>query len=185
MPFSFNKTDLSDAFLIDCFWAPDDRGGFVKFFERSIYEQNGIHFQVAEIFSTVNKKNVIRAMHFQRPTWQAKIVTVLHGAIFDVIVDLRKNSPTYLKSYKGGIEISASDRKAIYVPKGFAHGYLVREEGTVVTYICDERFVASDDTGIRFDDDTLGIKWPIDPQDAIISEKDRNLPFFDETIHSC
>lgn len=170
--------------MIDGSFVSDDRGGFFKYFERDIFANAGIEFHVSEVFSTTNRKNVIRGMHFQRPTWQAKIVTVLSGCVIDHIVDLRKDSPTYLKN-NGGVVIRAEDRRAILVPRGFAHGFIATEDDTVVTYLCDGRYIQSEDGGVRFDDPTFAIKWPIDPQDAVISPKDRSLPFFDEDAHSC
>lgn len=171
--FEFNKLGLEGAFCIDYFYVGDDRGSFGKSFEKDIYKNAGIEFCLNESFASVSAKNVVRGLHFQTKNPQAKLVCVLQGKVWDVIVDLRKNSPTYTKWE--AVELSARNHKALYVPRGFAHGFVSLEDNTVMLYQCDGAYDKETDTGVRFDDKDIDIKWPIDLQNAIHSARDLEL----------
>ncbi len=171
--YKFSELPLKGAYLIECTSYKDRRGKFAKFFERNMYETAGIRFQVNETFISISKINVIRGLHFQIKCPQAKLVSVCTGKVWDVIVDLRLDSPTYSKWV--GIEMSSADYKSIFIPKGFAHGFLALEEDTVMLYQCDGVYNKESDSGIIFNDPDIGIKWPLEEQMSIHSERDLSL----------
>jgi len=174
--FNFIPLELEGSYLIEYFSTSDNRGGFSKFFEKNIYKEAGIEFSLNECFISASCKNVIRGLHFQSENPQSKIVSVPKGKVYDVIVDLRKDSPTFKKWI--GIELSSENHKAIYVPQGFAHGFASLEEETLMMYQCDGAYDPVSDTGIRYDDSDLNILWPVDENVAIHSERDLQLQTF-------
>lgn len=180
MEFEFEKLDLDGAMHIKNFYSTDNRGKFTKCYEKDIYSKAGIEFNVHETFISVSNKNVIRGLHFQLSKPQAKIVSVVQGRLWDVIVDLRPDSHTFRKWR--GIELSEDLHNAIYIPKGFAHGFVSLEDHTVMLYQCDGEYDKKSDTGIKFDDLDIGITWPINTQNVICSERDLNLMSFKEYL---
>ncbi len=180
--FEFQKLDLKGAFLINNFYAGDKRGGFTKCFEKDIYRESGIEFKLNETFASRSMKNVIRGLHFQTHNPQAKLVSVVAGRVWDVIVDLRLDSPTF-KQWRA-YELSAENHLSFYVPRGFAHGFASLEDGTVMLYQCDGKYDRETDSGIRFDDPDIGINWPISEEVAIRSERDRNLGTLQDYINN-
>lgn len=170
MGFDFSELDLRGAFLINNFFAGDNRGGFTKSFEKDIFHGAGIDFQLNETFFSYSVKNVIRGLHFQTNHPQAKLVSVVTGFAWDVIVDLRIGSPTF-KQWRA-FELSAENHRSIYVPRGFAHGFASLSDGTVMLYQCDGKYDAETDTGIIFNDPEIGIQWPVDEDNAIHSMRD-------------
>lgn len=176
--FEFTKLKLDGAYLIENFSVGDSRGGFTKCFEKDIYANAGIEFKLNESFASVSAKNVIRGLHFQTRDPQAKLVCVVQGKVFDVIVDLRPDSSTYKKWISA--ELSAENHKALYVPRGFAHGFASLEDGTVMLYQCDGAYDKETDTGIMFNDAEIGITWPIGEEVAIHSQRDLQLMSFEE-----
>ena len=171
--FEFRELELTGAYLISNFYIGDNRGGFTKSFEKDIYKHAGIDFQLNETFASRSMKNVIRGLHFQTHNPQAKLVSVVAGKVWDVIVDLRPNSPSYMKWTAH--ELSSENHLSFYIPRGFAHGFASLEDGTVMLYQCDGKYDIETDTGIRFDDPDIGIKWPVDESIAIHSERDLQL----------
>lgn len=180
--FSFTKLGLEGAYLIEYFSVGDNRGGFSKSFEKDIYKEAGIDFTLNETFISVSAKNVIRGLHFQTRNPQAKLVSVPKGKVYDVIVDLRPESPTFKKWE--GYELSDKNHKALYVPRGFAHGFVSLEDGTLMMYQCDGAYDKETDTGIRFDDPDIGIEWPVDLKKTIHSTRDLGLQSFAEYVIS-
>ncbi len=177
--FEFQKLNLEGAYIITNFSVGDNRGGFTKFFEKNIYKDNGIDFSLNETFISVSAKNVIRGLHFQTNNPQAKLVSVPKGKVWDVIVDLRQESPTFKQWC--GYTLSSENHKALYVPRGFAHGFIALEDETLMMYQCDGAYDKESDTGIRFDDEDLCITWPVDNLDLTIhSERDLKLKSFKE-----
>lgn len=175
--FYFSETNLKDAYIIQCMHSGDNRGGFTKLFEKEKFEKGGMKFELSESFLSVSSKNVIRGMHFQLYHPQTKIVSVLSGKAFDVIVDLRRFSQTFMKWQ--GFELSSENKLSLYVPKGFAHGFLALEDNTTMMYQCEGRYDKSSDTGIRFDDQDINITWPVeDIEETIHSERDLGLMSF-------
>lgn len=128
-------------------------------------------------------KNVLRGLHYQNlPIPQAKLIRVLEGSIWDVAVDIRKESKTYMQWY--GIELSAENKLQFLIPHGFAHGYAVLTDTAEVFYKCDNYYSKPNEGGIYFNDPALGVDWKIDLNDAIISEKDQNQPMFANAVIS-
>lgn len=171
--FRFEKVELEGAYLIDNFYAGDYRGGFSKVFEKDIYANAGIKFSLNETFISVSAKNVIRGLHFQINNPQAKLVSVVKGKVWDVIVDLRVNSLTYRKWL--GVELSSENHKSLYIPRGFAHGFASLKDDTIMLYQCDGVYDKETDTGIIFNDPEIGIKWPVAEDEAIHSARDLGL----------
>ncbi|MCR5350833.1 MAG: dTDP-4-dehydrorhamnose 3,5-epimerase [Acholeplasmatales bacterium] len=178
---NFEKLELDGAYKITPFFADDNRGGFIKDYSKEVFIQNGIDYNLEEVFYTISKKGVIRAIHFQNINQQAKLVRCVKGKVYDVIVDLRKDSPTFMKWQ--GFYLTGDNMEEILVPEGFGHGYLVIED-SIVSYKCNEKFYSEYDSGIRYDDENLNIKWPYDEiggkEKIINSIKDDNLQSFKE-----
>lgn len=172
----FKELELRPAYLITPFYSDDIRGGFLKDYSKEVFELHGIIHDLKEVFYTYSHKGVIRAIHFQKTKQQAKLVRCIKGKIFDVIVDLRVDSPTFMKWQ--GFYLTEENLLQILVPEGFGHGYLVLEE-SIVSYKCAEKFYPEYDDGIIYNDSSLSIKWPFDDingeENLIISEKDKNL----------
>lgn len=181
--FEFKEIDLKGAYLIKPFYAVDGRGGLIKDYNTHIFRENGIEHVIKEIFYTISKKGVIRALHFQLNKQQAKLVRCISGCIYDVIVDLRPKSVTFGKWL--GFDLSADNSLELYVPENFAHGYLVLED-SIVSYQCAEEFYEKGDSGIMYDDSDIGVDWPYDriggKKNLIISEKDKHLMSFKDYV---
>ena len=171
--FSFQELDLKGAYLISNFYIGDNRGGFTKIFEKDLYKEVGIDFQLNEAFVSRSMRNVIRGLHFQTNNPQAKLISVVAGAVWDVMIDLRPNSPTFKQWI--AYELSAENHLCFYIPRGFAPGFASLEDNTVMLYQCDGKYDRETDTGIRFDDPEIGIEWPGDKSVAIHSERDLAL----------
>lgn len=181
--FEFKELELRGAFEITPFYSADERGGFIKDYNIDMFKDNGIEHDLKEVFYTISKKGVIRAMHFQLVKQQAKLVRCIIGHVYDVIIDLRPDSPTFCK-WKG-FDLTGENQKTLYVPQFFGHGYLVLED-SVVSYKCSEVFYAKGDTGIIYNDSDMAIKWPFEKiggiDNMVISEKDMNLMSLKEYI---
>lgn len=176
--FSFEELDFKGAYLIKPFVAYDERGYFLKDYSEEVFRENNINHDLKEVFYTSSKKGVMRAIHFQRVKEQAKLVRCVSGKIFDVIVDLRKDSPTF-GQWKG-YYLSEENKNQLYIPEQFGHGYLVIEP-SVVSYKCAEKFYGEYDDGILWNDSEIGVSWPMElVDDIILSEKDKNLQSFAE-----
>lgn len=177
--FQFQETSIQGLIHISPFFAPDDRGYLSKPFEKSAFIAHGIDLTPLEELRSCSKKGVLRGLHFQRRHSQDKLVQVLHGAAYDVAVDLRKDSLTYGKWE--GFYLSAENRQMLYIPKGFAHGFLALEDDTLFGYLCGDRYDPESDGGIRWNDPQLAVEWPLERVDQIvISEKDQKLPLLSD-----
>ncbi len=176
---NFKELDLRGAYIITPFYASDNRGGLIKDYNVDIFQENGIVHDLKEVFYTISKKGVIRALHFQLGKQQAKLVRCINGHIYDVIVDLRPNSPTY--GEWRGFHLSGDNMNSLLVPKYFGHGYLVIED-SIVSYKAAEVFYGKGDAGIMYNDPDIGVVWPFEliggKENLIISEKDLNLMSF-------
>jgi dTDP-4-dehydrorhamnose 3,5-epimerase len=176
--FSFEKTKFDSVFLIRPFIAYDARGYFIKDYSKEEFEKNGIIYDLKEVFYTSSYKGVIRAIHFQHVKEQPKLVRCVKGKIFDVVVDLRKDSPT-LGQWEGFL-LDDNNKNELLIPVHFGHGYLVLEDA-IVSYKCSEKFYGEYDDGIIWNDETIHIKWPLDHiNKIIISEKDKKLQTFNQ-----
>ena len=173
MAFSFSRADIPELVIVTPQVYKDDRGCFFEVYKQSEFKANGIEEDFCQDNHSISKKNVLRGMHYQTgPNAQGKLVTVVRGEILDVAVDMRKESPTYLKWIS--VVLSADNKKLFYIPAGFAHGFLSLTDDTDVVYKCTREYDKSVEGGIRFDDPTLAIDWGI--KDPILSEKDAALP---------
>jgi dTDP-4-dehydrorhamnose 3,5-epimerase len=172
----FNPTNLKDAFVIELEVRSDDRGGFARTFCAKEFEGHGLKPMVAQCNMSFNyQKGTLRGMHYQLPpAAETKLVRCTSGAIYDVIIDMRSDSPTYMQHF--GVELTAENRKALYVPEMFAHGYQALTDGAEVVYQVGEFYTPGYERGLRYDDPTFGIEWPIPV--TLISEKDAKWPFF-------
>ena len=177
--FQFIQTDMPGVSIIYSFLQEDNRGLFVKSFEKDIFRENGIDFSCNELFFSYSTKNVIRGLHFQTHAPQAKLVGVISGRVFDVVVDLRAQSPTF--GQWRGFYLSAVNRTSLLIPRGCAHGFIALQDESIVSYLGDGLYDKATDTGIRFNDPEISIRWPINNlNDAIVSEKDQQLMSFSE-----
>ncbi len=173
--FSFEDGLFSGIKIVHPFCVEDKRGNFIKDYSEAIFRVNGLDHAVKEIFYAKSQKNVIRGMHFIAPELQTKLIRVLSGKIFDVVVDLRRGSKTF-GQWKS-IELSEEGLTALLLPGGFAHGYLTLTDA-MVSYQCNTNYQPSYDHGILWNDSALGIEWPVARENLIISEKDmKNMSF--------
>ena len=194
----FQETEIRGLWTITPFNADDVRGCFTKDYSKEVFEANGITHDLAEVFYTTSYKGVIRALHFQRVKQQPKLVRCIHGHVWDVVVDLRKDSPTFKKwlafDLYGTNSVFASHQPpitthhpptTILIPAGCAHGYLVLED-SIVSYKCGEKFYGEYDDGIMWNDPDIGVQWPLEKvgglEKVILAEKDKNLQRFSEFL---
>jgi len=179
--FEFQELDLKGAYLIQPFYATDNRGGLIKDYNVDTFKSNGIMHDLKEVFYTISRQGVIRATHFQLVKQQPKLVRCISGHVYDVIVDLRFTSPTY--GQWRGFHLTGENTTSLLVPAGFGHGYLVIKD-SVVSYKCAEVFFGEGDSGIMYNDPDIAIEWPFELIDGvenlIISEKDLTLMSFKE-----
>ena len=157
----FTETKLGGAFIIDLERREDDRGFFARTFCQNEFSDRGLEPVIAQANIAFNKKRgTLRGMHFQYPPApETKLVRATRGAILDIIVDLRPESPTYLQSIS--VELSAENHRALYVPERFAHGYQVLEDGTETSYQVGEFYAPECEGGLRYDDPRLRLAWPL------------------------
>ena len=182
--FAFEKMNIPGAYLVTSFFSEDNRGSFVKSFEKDIFAENGIEFFCNEDFISHSTKNVIRGMHFQTYHPQAKLVGVISGKVYDVIVDLREDSPTF--GQWQGVYLSAQNRQSLLIPRGCAHGFISLSDDSVVSYKCDGKYDKETDTGIMFNDPDIGVVWPImDISDAVVGARDQKQMSFAEFKQNC
>jgi len=170
----FHKTKIDGLYIIEPELKFDERGYFARIFCEKELVKNGINFKIVQINRSLNKKRgTIRGMHFQKwPKAEGKIVQCTQGAIYDVAIDLRKNSPTFGKWES--IELTEENKKMFLIPKGFAHGFQTLTDNCELLYFMSEFYYSDYSSGVRWDDPFFNIKWPI--KNPIISEKDKNWP---------
>ena len=177
--FEFHETEIPGLIEVTPFNADDIRGCFTKDYSKEVFEANGITHNLAEVFYTTSYKGVIRALHFQRIKQQPKLVRCIHGHVWDVVVDLRKDSTSFKKWL--AFDLTGENHKEILVPAGCAHGYLVLED-SIVSYKCGEKFYGEYDDGIMWNDPDIGVEWPLSliggEDKLILADKDKNLQSF-------
>lgn len=153
---------------------PDERGFFFESFKMSDFEKSGLPIRFVQDNFSFSRKNVLRGLHYQKnPNAQGKLVSVFKGGIWDVAVDIRRNSPTFLKWIWA--ELNDQNHAMLYIPPGFAHGFVALTEDVHLLYKCTNEYNQKADAGIRWDDPDIAIPWPV--QNPILSNKDRDLPF--------
>ena len=177
----FNKTPFPGLFLIEPKVFGDDRGYFFESFNQPEFEKAIGKIEFLQDNESKSGYGVLRGLHFQKPPFtQAKLVRCITGSILDVVVDLRIGSPTYKKNYT--TLLSGDNKLQLFIPRGFAHGFVVVSEEAIFSYKVDNLFAPEHDAGIRFDDPELLIDWKLPTTVLKLSEKDRTLPFLAETI---
>jgi dTDP-4-dehydrorhamnose 3,5-epimerase len=175
MPFA--KTDIEGLLVFEPKIFEDNRGYFFEAYNEKFFSEAGIDIKFVQDNQSKSSYGVIRGLHYQRnPFAQVKLVRVLEGKILDVAVDIRKGSLTFGQHFP--IELSAENKKQLFLPAGFAHGFSVLSETAVVLYKCNEFYNKESEGGICFDDANLNIDWQIPADKAIVSEKDLQLPAF-------
>ena len=171
----FTETKLQGAFIIDLQTHKDSRGFFARAWCQNEFQEHGIDWQPVQANQAyTEKKGTLRGLHYQvAPYGEAKLMRCIRGALYDLILDLRPESATFKQWL--GVELTADNRRALYVPKGFAHGYLTLKDHTEVFYPVDQFYTPGAEQGIRWNDPAFAIDWPI-TDNLILSEKDRNWP---------
>lgn len=180
--FTFTETSIEGVIIVDVKSYGDERGYFMETYKKPDFVSGGIDVDFVQDNQSSSVKGVLRGLHFQIKHPQSKLVRVVSGEVFDVAVDLREGSPTYGK-WEGTI-LSAQNKRQLFIPRGFAHGFLVLSNHAEFCYKCDDVYHPNDEGGIIWNDPTIGIKWPalngdevFDEAKIILSEKDKTHPF--------
>ncbi len=175
-----SKTDIEGVLIIEPRVFGDARGYFFESYNaRDFREQTGIEVNFVQDNESRSSRGVVRGLHFQLPPFaQAKLVRVVEGTVLDVAVDIRKGSPTYGQHV--AVELSADNKRQFFMPKGIAHGFAVLSDVAVFQYKCDEYYHPEAEGAIAWNDPTLAIDWRIAPEEALLSEKDRRHPMFND-----
>ena len=174
------ETEIAGLWIIEPKVLSDSRGYFMESFKQEVFNQNVGKVDFIQENESGSSRGVLRGLHYQlAPYSQAKLVRVIEGTVLDVAVDLRKGSPTFGKYM--AVELSGQNKRQFYIPQGFAHGFHVLSERAVFTYKVDNPYMPSHERSLRFDDSQIGIDWRItDPENVILSEKDKNAPLLAE-----
>lgn len=177
----FTETPLQGAYLIELEKQGNQRGFFARVFCEHEFGDQGLVTRFVQVNNSLSaERGTLRGMHYQLPPrGETKLVRCIRGALYDVILDLRPDSPAFGKSF--GAELTADNRRMMYVPKGFAHGFLTLMDDTEAFYFTDEFYAPELERGVRWDDPRFGIQWPMGP--VVLSEKDRNHRDFDPEYH--
>lgn len=185
--FTFTQTSLAQVVVVSVATYGDERGSFMETYKYSDFVAGGIDAHFVQDNQSSSVKGVLRGLHFQKHYPQAKLVRVLFGEVFDVAVDLREGSPTYGKWE--GVVLSGENRRQFFIPRGFAHGFLVLSESAQFCYKCDEVYHPNDEGGLAWNDPDVGIAWPslqgqdhFDEGQIILSDKDRHAPYLRDLI---
>ena len=169
------KTDIEGVLVIEPDVHGDSRGWFVEQYNAERYKANGVTADFVQDNESFSSKGVVRGLHWQAaPHTQAKLVRVIRGAVWDVAVDIRKGSPTFGRHVS--VVLTGENKKQFFIPRGFAHGFIVLEEGTLFSYKCDNLYCKESERGLRFDDPALGIEWPDAGMELVLSDKDMKHP---------
>ena len=179
----FTKTEIPDLLVYTPAIFGDDRGYFFESYSEKMFLQEGVNMHFVQDNQARSVYGVVRGLHYQQnPYAQTKLIRALQGVILDVVVDLRKNSPTY--GNKFSIELSSENKKQLLVPKGFAHGYSVLSETAEILYKCDEFYNKGSEGGVAYNDPVLGIDWGVPVDKMILSPKDLVNPSLELCIHN-
>ncbi len=168
----FQKTPLAGVTVVVPKVFGDDRGFFMETFNAEDFSRSGLPAQFVQDNHSRSSRGVLRGLHYQYPRWQGKLVRCVSGRIYDVAVDIRRDSPTFGQWF--GTWLDDTNRHQMYVPPGYAHGFAVESDSADVVYKCTDIYVPEQDAGIRYDDTDVGVEWPI--RDAQVSQKDANAP---------
>lgn len=171
----FKQTEIEGVYVIEPRVFNDARGYFFEAWKREEFEQHIGHVDFIQDNESKSSKGVLRGLHYQKGELsQAKLVRVIKGKVLDVAVDLRRNSPTFGKHVM--VELSEDNKRQFFIPRGFAHGFLVLSDEAIFTYKVDNVYAPQAEAGIRWNDPALGIEWPIDAKEVLTSEKDLKQP---------
>jgi dTDP-4-dehydrorhamnose 3,5-epimerase len=170
---------FADVLIVEPRVFHDPRGYFLETYQEERYSRLGLGVRFVQDNLSYSKKGVLRGLHYQVGRAQGKLVWVAKGEIFDVVVDVRRSSPTFGRWF--GMRLNGEGATQLYIPEGFAHGFCVTSEEAIVCYKCTDYYSPAHERGIRWDDPDLGIQWPI--SDPILSEKDSRFPFLKELSH--
>ncbi|MBQ3171904.1 MAG: dTDP-4-dehydrorhamnose 3,5-epimerase [Mailhella sp.] len=174
------STPIAGVYIVEPRVFEDVRGYFFESYNKAKFEAAGLHYDFIQDNQSKSSYGTVRGLHFQKGEHaQGKLVRVLEGAVLDVAVDLRKGSPSYGKHV--AVELSAENKRQLLIPRGFAHGFSVLSETAVFAYKCDNLYCKDAEGGIRFDDPALGIDWRVEKGKELLSDKDKDLPFFTES----
>jgi dTDP-4-dehydrorhamnose 3,5-epimerase len=178
--FIYHKCDIEGLYIIEPKLYGDERGYFMETYHYEDFKNNGLSMTFVQDNQSMSRKGVLRGLHYQKEHTQGKLVRVLMGSVYDVVVDLRKNSPTYGKFQS--VVLTEENKKMFYVPEGFAHGFLVLSDTALFTYKCTDFYHPEAEGGIMWNDPEIGIDWPIDNDvQPIISDKDMKHPSLRES----
>lgn len=176
MPFTFHKTKLKGVVLIEPQVFGDDRGFFLETYKKSDFLNNGIAVDFNQDNHSKSQKGVLRGLHYQtNPKAQGKLVRCIKGALFDVAVDIRKDSPSFGKWL--GYELTEENKQMLWIPEGFAHGFLTLSDTAEIVYKATNEYSAENDRSIRWDDPDINVDWGVDKSEIILSDKDKNALF--------
>ncbi|MCX5769972.1 MAG: dTDP-4-dehydrorhamnose 3,5-epimerase [Candidatus Hydrogenedentes bacterium] len=181
MPVRFKETDFPGVLLVETGCAADDRGFFAELYSRQMWAQAGFSHEFVQDNLSLSRRGVLRGLHYQiEPHGMGKLIRALSGAVYDVGVDLRKGSPTFGKWF--GCELNSATPLALWLPPGFAHGFLAIEQDTLVHYKCTEVHVPEAERALNYADPAIGIQWPFKPR--IVSTKDAHAPMLDQAEYN-
>jgi len=179
MPFDFIKCDLPGVVIVAPRVFEDERGFFLETYKKTDFIENGIDIEFHQDNHSLSAKHVLRGLHYQTPpAGQAKLVRVIRGAAWDVAVDIRRDSATFKKWF--AVELSEANKKMLYIPEGFAHGFVALTDDTHLIYKCSREYSPENDAGIIWNDPGIGIEWPVG--NPLLSEKDKVLPWLEEAV---
>lgn len=179
--FKFMETSIEGVYIIEPTVFGDERGYFMETYQEREFKEAGINATFVQDNQSKSKRGVLRGLHFQRTKPQGKLVRVIRGEVFDVAVDLRRDSATYGKWE--GVTLSEDNKKQFYIPEGFAHGFIVLSDEAEFTYKCTDFYDANDEGGILWNDPEIGVEWPLEGVDEItLSEKDEKWKPLQETV---
>lgn len=175
----FERNEFEGLCIINPTIFKDDRGYFYETHNKDIFQKNGINAEFVQDNQSFSKKNVLRGLHFQKnPHSQGKLVRVIHGSVLDVVVDIRKSSETFGKHFK--IKLSSENNTMLYIPEGFAHGFLALEDNTIFSYKCTNFYNKESECSILWNDMSLSIDWGI--ENPILTDKDRQASSFTDSF---
>ena len=173
--FEFKKTKINGVYIIEPKVFGDERGYFMEIYNKEEFSEAGLNITFVQDNESKSSKGVLRGLHFQIKHSQGKLVRVNRGEVFDVAVDLRSGSPTY--GHWEGVILSGENKKQFYIPKGFAHGFLVLSNEAVFNYKCTDFYAPEYEAGVMWNDPNINIKWPLERiENIILSKKDKALP---------
>ena len=175
----FVNTPIEGLVIIEPTVFGDDRGYFLESYNKKEFEKAIGEISFVQDNESKSAKGVLRGLHFQKPPYaQAKLVRCIEGKVLDVVIDIRDESETYGQHFT--TELSGENKKQLFIPRGFAHGFLVLSDSAIFAYKVDNSYASAYDTGIRWDDPILNIQWGVNASEVLVSEKDTKLPFFSE-----